>query len=435
MLGRAAVVKGLDISVYAPILRTKAARRFDTGAFLMRIYTAMETIGSVSMLTLQGNSVLLAGSVSSVIALAAFLISPRVSRRIDERGQSAVIPAATVVALAGLALLLATSVLHLPWALNYMAAVLMGFVPNAPALARTRWTYLIKGRSANTSVKPAAQLDMKTVFSYEGVLDDIAFMIGPSLSVALAAAITPAAGLFFGGVCYAVGVCVLLSSKETEPVPGWSKEAHAMDAGGADAVDADAVGRKPASVFRLSGTVRTLFFLMLCLGGLYGVMDTATITFAEELGLPVIASITLAIQACVSVASGFVFGTFRFNASVLRQLLAACACLGGGYLFLLAVRGLVSFFIVASFAALFYAPFVITCNTACERSVEGSRLTEAMTWMNSGMTFGLAVGPTLAGVFIDAYGSLVGFAVAAAFAALIPVTAFACVPVLRRALS
>lgn len=419
--------RGINISVYAPIVRTRAAYRFDAGAFLMRIYTAMVTIGSVSMLTLQGHSVLLSGSVSSTIALATFLISPRVSRRIDERGQSAIIPGATVIAMAGLLLLLATSSLRLPWALNYLGGVCMGFVPNAPALARTRWTYLIKGHGGTQ----APQVSMKTVFSYEGILDDVAFMIGPSASVALAAALMPAAGLLFGGICYVAGVTVLLSSKATEPVPGWGEEAPTGERVGTDTGTA---GGKPASVFRLSGTVRTLFFLMLCLGGLYGVMDTATITFSEELGLPVIASISLALQALISVASGFVFGTLRLSGTVLRQLLTVSTCIGGAYLFLLAVRGVPSFFAVVTVAALFYAPFIITCNTACEASVEGARLTEAMTWMNSGMTFGLAVGPTLAGLFIDAHGSLVGFGIAALFAALIPIIAYCCTPVLRRTL-
>ena len=77
------MAKLIDIAVYKPVLAVRQAWAFDLGAALMRIFTCMVTIGSVSMLTLMGTSVLKAGLVSSVCALAVFLVSPRVSRLID----------------------------------------------------------------------------------------------------------------------------------------------------------------------------------------------------------------------------------------------------------------------------------------------------------------------------------------------------------------
>ena len=53
----------IDISVYKPVLAVRQAWRFDLGAALMRIFTCMITIGSVSMLTLMGHSSLKAGVV------------------------------------------------------------------------------------------------------------------------------------------------------------------------------------------------------------------------------------------------------------------------------------------------------------------------------------------------------------------------------------
>ncbi len=50
------------------------------------------------------------------------------------------------------------------------------------------------------------------------------------------------------------------------------------------------------------------------------------------------------------------------------------------------------------------------------------------------MTFGLAVGPTVAGVFVDMYGSIAGLNTAAVFALMIPLTALACARIVRRAL-
>ena len=416
------MAKLIDIAVYKPVLAVRQAWAFDLGAALMRIFTCMVTIGSVSMLTLMGTSVLKAGLVSSVCALAVFLVSPRVSRLIDERGQSRVVPWAAGIALAGLALMLATASLNLPYWLYFPAGIAMGFAPNPGAIARARWTYLVKARGADFGV---GGVSIKTVFSYEGVIDDIAFMIGPAASVALAASIAPAAGLAFGGACYLLGCVLLLSSRSTEPAAGWAGDEPAAPAAGE---------QRPASLFIECPQVRVLFFLMLFLGALYGVFDTSTVTFAQELGIPIIASISLVLQAGISVVSGMVFGALKPRVSLLRQFAAVCCLIGGAYSCLFLVRGVVSFFIVASAAALFYAPFLITLNTVCEASVPSARLTEGITWINAGMTFGLAVGPTVAGVFVDTYGSIAGLNTAAVFAVLIPLTALACMRIVRRAL-
>lgn len=422
------MAKAFDIGVYKPVLAVREARSFDIGAALMRIYTCMVTIGSVSMLTLMGYSALKAGSVSSVCALACFLISPRVSRLIDERGQSRIIPWATAIALSGLLLMLATTSLGLPFWLYYPAALLMGFIPNPGAIARARWTYLIKARGREFGV---GGVDVKTVFSYEGVIDDAAFMIGPAASVALAASVAPAAGLAFGGACYLLGSILLLGSRTTEPQPGWTDSEGEQEGAATAAQDGDT---KPPSLFVSCAPVRVLFFLMLFLGGLYGVFDTSTVTFSQELGFPVMASISLVLQSSISLVSGMCFGALKPAKSLLRQFLAVCCLIGGAYTGLFLVRGVASFFIVSCIAALFYAPYLITLNTVCEHSVPSARLTEGITWINAGMTFGLAVGPTVAGVFVDMCGSIAGLNTAAVFALLIPLTALACSGIVRRAL-
>ncbi|MGN0038379.1 MAG: hypothetical protein ACI36Y_04480 [Coriobacteriales bacterium] len=418
------MAKLIDIGVYRPILAVREARRFDLGAALMRIYTCMITIGSVSMLTLMGHSALMAGTVSSVCALACFLISPRISRLIDERGQSSVVPWATTIAMAGLLLMLATASLALPFWLYYPAGLLMGFAPNPAAIARTRWTYLIKARGDEFGV---GGVDVKTVFSYEGVIDDAAFMIGPAASVALAASIAPAAGMGFGGACYLLGCLLLLSSRSTEPQAGWGEE------GTAASTAAEQPAAKERSLFVEYSPVRVLFFLMFFLGALYGTFDTSTVIFAQDLGFPIMASISLVLQSVISVSSGMVFGAMKPSANLARQFLQVCCLIGGAYACLFLVRGVASFFLISCVAALFYAPYLITLNTVCERSVPSSRLTEGITWINAGMTFGLAVGPTVGGIFIDLFGSIAGLNTAAAFAIMIPLTALLSARIVRRA--
>ncbi len=408
-------MSAVNPGVYKAILRVREAYAFDFGGFLMRFYAYMMNIGTITMLTLSGYSFLVAGLVSSTIALATFFISPRISKLVDERGQSKVVPPATAVTMVGLAIMLVVVWTHGPaWSL-FIGAVLMGFIPNPQALTRARWTYLIRtGRLGD------AAPDLRTMFSYEGVLDDIGFMFSPSISIALASSITPVAGLLTGGVSFVVGVAILSFSRATEPEPGWGSE----EASGNDA-------RNRKSVIRTSSVVRVLFVLMLFVGAFYGVFDTATVALAEELGNPNIASVVLIVAACVSMVCGFVFGMLNLRIPQHLQLVGCAVLIGCAYGTMAFIDSALALFIVSTVSAFFYAPFLIVANATCERSVPGDKLTEAITWMNAGATCGMAFGPSLGGVLIDELGAVASFDFGAVLALAVPATALVCFRLLK----
>ena len=52
--------------------------------------------------------------------------------------------------------------------------------------------------------------------------------------------------------------------------------------------------------------------------------------------------------------------------------------------------------------------------------------------MNSGSICGLAFGPTLGGALIDQLGTTASFGFGAVLAVMVPVIAFACLPLLKR---
>lgn len=401
-------------SAYSTIFKVREARLFDIGALLMRVYSYMVTIGTISMLTLAGCSYFSAGIVASTAALSTFLISPRVSRRIDEKGQFAIVPKAVAIALAGLSLMLLVVALDGPLFICLAAAVLLGFAPSSPSLARARWTHLIKSGRLGKDAPP-----ITTVFSYEGILDDVAFMVGPSCSIALAASVHPIAGMFLGGLCMLAGSLILVSSRDTEPIPS-------------QPATAKRVGR---SMFMESSVVRALFFIMLFLGAFYGVMDAATVAFAEEAGDPGLASIVLVLISIASVVSGAVFGMLKLPISLPTQLALVSCLVGITYGLLAIIDSTASMIAILVFSSMFYAPLIITSNAACEACVPIERLTEAMTWMHAGTTCGLMFGPTLAGMVIDQFGALVGFDFCAALACGVPIVAIVSLPAVKKRFS
>ena len=421
-------MSAINPGVYRDILRVREAYAFDIGCFLMRFLPYMNTIGTVTMLSLSGLSFFVAGLVSSVIALSTFVVAPRISKLVDTYGQSRVVPWAALVNLAGLVLMVAIVALGGPEWLLFVGAVLMGFSPNPPALARARWTYLIRsGKLGN-----AAPI-MRTMFSYEGVLDDIGFMFSPSLSVALASTIAPTAGMVFGGVAFAAGTVLLTFSRSTEPQPGWDEAASRE--GGAEVAepsraDEDFAHRK--SVFRTSSIVRVLFVLMLFVGAFYGVFDTSTVSFAEEIGNTSFASVVLIASGIASMLMGFVFGMIRLRMSQYRQLILFAVLIGCAYGTMILIDSALALFLVGTLAAFFYAPFLIVANATCERAVPGDRLTEAITWLNAGATCGMAFGPTIAGTVIDTMGAAYSFDFGGILALAIPVTALLCFRIIKR---
>ncbi len=403
--------------VYKAIFRVRQAYVFDIGGFLMRFYAYMMNIGTVTMLTLSGYSFFIAGLTSSIIAIATFFIAPRVSKLVDEHGQSRVVPLAAAVTLCGLIAMLINVSMQGPVWILFVTAVFMGCVPNAQALTRARWTFLIRtGRLGEDAP------NLRTMFSYEGIIDDVSFMFGPSLSVALAASVFPIAGLLTGGIAFVVGVCILTLSRSTEPEVGWEKAS----------TQEENSQKRPRAIILTSSVVRVLFFLMLCVGGFFGIFDTATVSLAEDVGDPNLASIILVLSAFMSMIMGFVFGMLRLRASQHMQLIVCAVLIGCSYGTMALITSMTALFVVAIVSAMFYAPFIITLNATCERAVPGDRITESLTWVNAGLTCGMAFGPTIAGVIIDGMGTLASFKFGAIFALAIPVTALLCFRIIKR---
>ncbi|MEY8314541.1 MFS transporter [Adlercreutzia muris] len=421
--------------VYKKVLAVRQAYSFDIACLLMRFFGSMLNIGVVTMITLSGYSFLTAGLSSSLIALSIFVVTPRVSKRIDERGQSAVVPKAAAVSLAGLVILVANVALHGPaWPL-FVGALLVGFYPSPQAMARARWTYLIRsGRLGE------AAPDLRTMFSYESVLDDAAFIFSPSISIALAAAISPVAGMVTGGVAFAVGVVLLCASKSTEPVPGWSDnlaegaQAAAAEVEGEPAtVGAGAARSVPKkSLMRTSPAVRVLFIIYAFAGAFLGLFDTATVSLAEDLHSPDFAGAVLMASGAVSMVVGFLFGMVRLRAPLAKQLVVAACALGLSFGTMFFINSAPSLMVVALIGAATYSPLLIVANGVCERAVPDARLTEAITWLNAGYTCGAAFGPTTAGAIIDLFGTMASFKVGAVLCLGMPLTALLCYRIVKR---
>ena len=150
------------VNPYRELLSNPGVIGLLLASFVVRLPQAMTGIGIITMLAEQRGLYWLAGSVSATFTIANALIGPHVSKFVDQRGQSKVLPVITALSIVMLMALLVAAYMKLPVPLLFILAALAGTMPNMPAMIRARWTQLFRG-------KP----QLHTVFSLDTALTEL----------------------------------------------------------------------------------------------------------------------------------------------------------------------------------------------------------------------------------------------------------------------
>lgn len=374
---------------YRELFAAPGAGGFALAGLLARIPLPMIGIGIITMLSQLRGSYALAGAVSASFVLTYALVSPQVSRWVDRRGQSRVLPLATAISVLGLLLLLGATWWQASDWILFAGAVLAGFMPSMSAMVRARWTVIYRGQDR-----------LQTAYSLETVLDEVTFIAGPPLSVGLAVAVFPQAGVLAAVVLLIAGVSALLLQKGSEPP-----------------IQVQEQGSRP-SVLRLN-SVRSLALLMVAMGVVVGTVDIVSVAFAEQMGRPGAASLVLSAYALGSCVAGLVFGGLKLNIPLHRLLLLGGLATAATTLPLLLVASVAQLAGAVLLAGLFFAPTMIVAMSLVERVVPEQQLTEGMTWLLAGLNIGVAMGAAASGRMVDQGGASSGFMVALYAAALI----------------
>lgn len=386
---------------YRELFAAPGTRGFALAGLLARIPLPMIGIGIITMLSQLRGSYALAGAVSASFVLTYALVSPQVSRWVDRRGQSRVLPLATAISVLGLLLLLGATWWQAPDWILFAGAVLAGFMPSMSAMVRARWTAIYRGQDR-----------LQTAYSLETVLDEVTFIAGPPLSVGLAVAVFPQAGVLAAALLLVAGVSALLLQKGSEPP-----------------IQVQEQGSRP-SVLRLN-SVRLLALLMVAMGVIVGTVDIVSVAFAEQMGQPGAASLVLSAYALGSCVAGLVFGGLKLNIPLHRLLLWGGLATAATTLPLLLVASVAQLAGAVLLAGLFFAPTMIVAMSLVERVVPEQQLTEGMTWLLAGLNIGVAMGAAASGQMVDQGGASSGFMVALYAAALIVLLALCCYQRLR----
>ncbi|MFJ6216337.1 MFS transporter [Streptomyces sp. NPDC092296] len=392
------------LSTYRQIFAAPGSLAFSATGLVSRLPISMTGIGIVTMLAQLRGAYGLAGAVTATLALAAAVLGPQVSRLVDRYGQRRVaLPAVGLSVLFTAALLLCARLAAPDWTL-FVCAAGMGAMPSMGSMVRARWAHLYRG-------EPSL---LHTAYSFEAVMDEVCFIAGPIMSIGLATAVFPEAGVLLAAIFLTVGVALFTGQRRTEP-PVHPPEQH--------------VG---GSAIRSKG-LQVLVLTFVATGAIFGSVEVVSVAFAQEQGHTALSSVVLAVYALGSCLAGIVFGALRPSGPMSRRFLVGVSVMAVSMLPLLLVGNLVALAAALFVAGLSISPTMVTTMGMVERLIPAAKLNEGMTWTITGLAVGVAAGSSVGGWTVDRAGASAGYWVPVVSASLAMVTAFLGVRRLRSA--
>lgn len=371
------------LSSYRPLFEVPGARTFIIGGMTARSAGAMFAVATVAMVAARRGSYELAGAVMAAGLVALAVAAPVLGRLVDRYGQSRVAVPFFIWSGFWAAMTMVASWRGWPSWVLFITFPLCAVIPNLGTMARARWSHIFAHDPRS----------LHTAMSFEQVMEEVTFVIGPVLAIWLSTTLFPEAGFLFAAICYAVGVLVFVSARSTEPpiVPH-----HERPGGGAH--------HHPG--------ILPLAFIMVMTGAIFGVNEVVTLAVAEDAGHPNVAGAVLGLFAVGSAASGLVFGQISHGRNLLKLLLVGtlgmmvleAPVLLAGNLWVLA-----GIMLVAGMAT---APTLITTMNLIERIVPRAQINEGMTLVLTGLIIGIAAGSAVSGAVIDRVGPRHGYWVA-----------------------
>ncbi len=371
---------------YVEIFRAPGTKSFSAAGFFARLPIAMAPIGIVAMLSQTHGEYWLAGAVSATFALTNAVISPQISRQVDQLGQRAVLIPTTVVSVIAFGTLIAAANQGWPsWTL-FLSALFAATMPSIPAMLRARWTEIFRDRP-----------ELNTAFAFESAADELVYIAGASLSVGLAVSLFPEAGMIVSTLFMALGSFAFLVQRSTEP------KVRRVDMG---ANHRSAIWLRPVQIITLA---------LVFVGSTFATAEVSAVAITKELGRPEAASFVIGVYAIGSFMVGLIIGAINPKLALQRQLLIAVGVLALTAQPLLIASSSVWLLAFAVFVSgIAISPVFITAFGLIERRVPESMLTEGVTWVMTGIGIGMALGAFVSGWVVDTYGPSNGFWVSVA---------------------
>ncbi len=169
--------------------------------------------------------------------------------------------------------------------------------------------------------------------------------------------------------------------------------------------------------------------LYLSLGAMFASIDLSTVDFAQQQGHKPLAGFILGTYAFGSAIGGLWYGSRTWRAPVERRFALTLILTVAGVATFWTQPALITLDLGMLIAGLTISPTLIAGYSLIERQALPSRRTEAMTWLSSAISIGVAIGSSVCGRIIDDLGPRWGYGFAASCGLI---TVMICLVGLRR---
>jgi MFS family permease len=391
------------LAPYAEIFAIPRAWRFSVAGIIGRMPMSMYGLGTVLLISAGTGRYGLAGTVSAAGSIGGAACAPQLGRLTDRIGQHRVlVPVCVTFALAVAGLVLAVTLRAPDWTLFLCGITGGATMPQTGPMARARWSALLAGSPR-----------LHTAFSVESVADELCFVIGPAAVTLLATQVHPAAGVTCAALCAVGGSLWFAAQRSTEPPVVTVPPSPA-----ASAVQAGADGHRA----RLAApALAVLAPAYLFLGAMFVSVDLSTVAFATRSGHKALAGLILGSYALGSGIGGLWYGARSWQAPARQRLAITLPLTVAGVCTFWAMPNLLVLDGVIFLCGMTIAPSLIAGYSLVESTSLPGRATEAMSWLSTGISVGVACGATAVGFILDAFGPRWGYA----FGAVCGVTAAA----------
>jgi MFS family permease len=375
---RTSIAELVRVPGFAPLFLASMAGRLPASALgLVLILRTRELTGSFAA----------GGAVAGAYALANGITAPLLGRLVDRRGQGRVLVPAAVAATAAI-----TAFALLPHGVAVSPAVALAalagatFPPLGPCL-RTLWPSMLGDDPAR----------MHAAFSLEAAALEGTYIVGPVVIAgaigawSTAAATLACAALLLGGVLAFCGHAISRAWR-----PARAERRHGA-----------------AGALRSPG-VRTLMLVFALLGATFGSVEIAVPVAAEAAGHAGAAGLLLGVWGLGSLLGGLAAARAGAAHDSVKRLTGLLAALAGGHALLAIPLGPLPLAALLLVAGLALSPAIAAAYAMVEGLAPAGTVTEAYTWLSTGIAAGLAAGAALSGALAEAHGAGAAFVVAGA---------------------
>ncbi len=375
------------LSSYRALLRPPGIKRVVLAVIVGRIPIGIFSLAIVLLVRQQTGSFAQAGAASAAWAIGAGIVAPLQGRLVDRFGQPQVlIPSTLLNALAVVGIVLVARHHAATWTLAIFAWIGGAALPPLGACMRSIWATTFAGDAGIRN----------TAYTFESMVAELFYIIGPAITTVLIAIATPSAALL---VAVGLSVSGTIAFATARTAREWTSD-HAS--------------RPRAGALSAPG-MRTLMLAIVPTGMSFGTLEVALPGFAVAHGhRAALAGIMLSAMAVGSVLGGLWYGSRHWSGGIVGRFIALQALFTLGLLPLLLASSLPLMTGLMLIAGLALAPVAAVGYLVVDRIAPPGTVTEATTWVMTANVAGGALGAALGGIVVQEVSVRAALAVACA---------------------